>query len=327
VQWAEALLDETAHSYALETLAHKYLGAGKATTTLVDLYGPEVVKHMREVHPAHMRVYALRDVALPLAILDRQVAALAAENLTELFDLESRLTPLLLDMRRRGVRVDLEKAAAANRFLAQKRDKHLLEMQRAAGFEVDPDSGPSVARACDHLGIPYTYTEKGNPSFTGDWMKLQAARDWIEELDDSRRFFLHLMEAKKYEKARNPFVSNYILGSHIEGRIHAEFHPLRRADNEGERGTVSGRFSSSHPNLQNIPSRDPELGPMLRSLFIPDDPETEEFFAADYSQMEFIGLLPNRRHLAPLGRWPILSVLLHSSSFCCLQRQTHQESS
>ena len=49
-------------------------------------------------------------------------------------------------------------------------------------------------------------------------------------------------------------------------------------------GTVTGRFSSQYPNLQQVPARDPELGPMIRSLFIPE--EDSEWYCADYSQQE-----------------------------------------
>ena len=64
------------------------------------------------------------------------------------------------------------------------------------------------------------------------------------------------------------------------GRIHAEFHPLRSDDG----GTVSGRFSSSNPNLQQVPARDPRMNTIIRGLFLPED--GEQWCAADYSQQE-----------------------------------------
>lgn len=84
-----------------------------------------------------------------------------------------------------------------------------------------------------------------------------------------------------YEKAVNPFIESYILGATHNGRVHCQFHPLR----SDEYGTVSGRFSSSNPNLQNIPARDPVLGPLLRSFFIPEEECTWK--RADYSQIEY----------------------------------------
>ena len=60
-----------------------------------------------------------------------------------------------------------------------------------------------------------------------------------------------------------------------KGRIHCQFHST---------GTVTGRFSSSNPNLQQVPARDQELAPLIRQLFIPE--EGEEWVCADYAQQE-----------------------------------------
>ena len=66
-----------------------------------------------------------------------------------------------------------------------------------------------------------------------------------------------------------------ILEKAVDGRIYCNFNP---------HGTVTGRFSSNYPNLQQVPARDPELGPMIRSLFIPE--EESEWVVSDYSQQE-----------------------------------------
>ena len=291
VQWAEALLDETALSYSLETLGRKYLNESKATDGLKGLYGPAVMKHFREVHPAHAEAYSLQDTAMPLAILQKQEPLIKADGLTRLFDLECRLAPLLLYMKDLGVRVDLEKAEEASRILAQKRDESLSILEGIAGFPVDPEAGADIARACELLGVAYPMTDptpsypSGQPSFRKEWIVAQAAKSWLDELDPVLGFFTALHDARRFEKARNPFVTNYILAQNIKGRIHAEINPLRRAGDVGEYGTESGRFSYSHPNLQNIPARDAFLAPLLRSLFLPD--EGMDFYTADYSQIEF----------------------------------------
>jgi DNA polymerase I-like protein with 3'-5' exonuclease and polymerase domains len=275
IQFAEPLLDENAISYSLDTLAKNYLKRTKLTRMLEKLYGETVMSNFREVHPGHASLYAKEDSKLALEILDKQLPRLASEELSDLFALENRLIPILLYMKAKGVRVDLERAEQVDKILAAKRDEALHRMNKIARFEVDPNSGQSLAKACDQLGISYQHTDKGNPSFGGLWLKAQT-----------HEFFVALQAARKYEKARNPFITNYILGSHVNGRIHADFHPLRNATSEDdERGTRSGRFSSSHPNLQNIPERDEEIGPLLRSLFIPE--EGCQWWSADYSQIEF----------------------------------------
>jgi len=67
---------------------------------------------------------------------------------------------------------------------------------------------------------------------------------------------------------------------HSDGRIHAHINQIRSDDG----GTVSGRISMSDPNLQQIPARDPEIGPMIRSLYLPE--EGEQWAAIDFSQQE-----------------------------------------
>jgi len=83
------------------------------------------------------------------------------------------------------------------------------------------------------------------------------------------------------QKYRNTFVRSYILDKHINGRIYALFHQLKGDEN----GTISGRFSSSLPNLQNIPARDEYWGPKLRALFIPEN--GEQWVRHDWSQIEY----------------------------------------
>ena len=65
-----------------------------------------------------------------------------------------------------------------------------------------------------------------------------------------------------------------------DGRIHGHINQIRSDDG----GTVSGRVSMNNPNLQQIPARDPELGPMIRSLFLPE--EGEQWASIDFSQQE-----------------------------------------
>jgi DNA polymerase I-like protein with 3'-5' exonuclease and polymerase domains len=81
-------------------------------------------------------------------------------------------------------------------------------------------------------------------------------------------------------KTRTTFLQSYVLDNQVGGRIHAQFNPLR--DDDG--GTVSGRFSSSDPNLQNLPARNEGVGPLVRGLFLPE--EGQLWAACDYSQQE-----------------------------------------
>lgn len=272
IQWAEPLIDEYAESYSLESLGQKYKGKGKESY-LEKFYGKDWKKYFSEIHPGHAVEYVLTDLDLPPIILEKQKQELARQQLTELFELECRLAPLLIHMKLRGVPVDIPKAEKLEVELRQKYQESLQQIKALVGFEVNPSASKSIAKAFDSLGLVYPLTQKGNPSFQNQWLKAHK-----------HPFTNMLNEAREYEKLRGTFVEGYILNGHINGRIHASFHPLRRADDEGERGTISGRFSSTGPNLQNIPTRT-DLGKLIRELFISE--QGMRFYSADYSQMEY----------------------------------------
>ncbi len=277
VQLAEPLLDEQARSYALEVLAQQYLGQGKDTPLLyqwcADSFGGAVDGKQRaniyRAPPSLVGPYAESDALLPLRVLKEQRARLHEEGLTELFRMECALIPLLLDMRFRGVRVDVQRAQAAARWLREQATQFQEQIK-----EVDVWSAASIAHAFDRAGVEYTRTEAGNPSFT---------KQWLENCDHP--LAEQVLGVRLYEKAANPFVESYILENHLDGRLHCQFNSLRSDDY----GTVSGRFSSSNPNLQNIPSRHKVLGPLLRGLFIPED--GCKWRRADYSQVEYRALV------------------------------------
>ena len=88
-----------------------------------------------------------------------------------------------------------------------------------------------------------------------------------------------VVEAREINKARTTFIDTILKHTH-RGRIHAEIHQMR----SDQGGTVTGRFSYSNPNLQQIPARNNVIGPKIRSLFIPEDGCKWGTF--DYSQQE-----------------------------------------
>ena len=294
VQWAEALIDEEAPSYKLGILAKKYLGESKVTDELKGLYGPGYIERFREIHPGHARAYGLGDVKLPLRILLKQYEVLKKEKLVELYDIESRLLPLLIYMKRLGVRVDMKKAGQLGIMFDEERDKALAEASQMCGVHLTAENfgKPAVlGMVFDKLGItiPRLRTEEDKDDNPKTWTgKPTMKKQWLEKTLEHPIGDL-LAKAGAFEKAKGTFVDGYITDCAIGDRIHCELHPLRRIDDGefggGINGTVSGRFSGSNPNLQNIPARDAVIGPLCRSMFIPD--EGWDFWSADYSQIEF----------------------------------------
>lgn len=278
VQYAEALLDESA-PVALDILGNKYVGEGKDTTDLyqwcADYYGGNVNgkqrKNIYRTPPRLTGFYAEADASLPLAILAKQWPLLAKENLLKVFYMECELIPLMIDMRFTGVQIDIPKAEKLSIDMVGRIEDVHKEIKRKVGFEVNVNASASLAKAFDEIGLGYPQTKKGNPSFTKDF--LEAVDHPVAEM---------IREVKNLKKLKGTFIDSYLLDSHIDGRVYCQFHQLR---SEGG-GTRSGRFSSSTPNLQNIPSRHKILAPLIRGLFIPDpgDPYWRKY---DYSQIEY----------------------------------------
>lgn len=277
VQYAEALLNPGAR-VALEGLGQKYVGEGKDSSEMYEwiseAYGcPPSGKARAFIYKTPPRLvgyYAESDADLPVQVIKAQWPLLCRWNLTDCFYLECKLIPLMIKMRMAGVRVDLDAAKKADIFLDQKIDKMHGEIRSQLGFDVNTNSGSDLALAFDHLGLEYQTTAKGNPSFGAKF------------LAGMHHPFAQLVtEIKSYEKIQSTFIRGYIMGMNTNGYLHGQFHQMRNDDG----GTVSGRFSSSDPNLQNIPSRHKILGPLVRSCFIPD--EGHKWASADYAQIEY----------------------------------------
>jgi DNA polymerase I-like protein with 3'-5' exonuclease and polymerase domains len=278
VQFAEALLDETAR-VNLDALGVKYLQTGKETSILYqwssDYYGgPCSAKQRANLYrcpPCLVGPYAEADAVLPAQILPHQWLALEREGLLPLYEMECKLIPLLVAMRRAGVSVDIKRAEEIRDRLVLEEKALEKRMGELCGFEVNPGSNPELQKAFRKLGIPIPLSTEGKPSFAKALL-----------LDTEHPLAELILARRRVEKCRSTFIESAILEKHVNGRIYCQFHPLRGDDE----GTRSGRFSSADPNLQQVPSRDEELAPLVRGCFIPD-PGHKQWRRYDYSQIEY----------------------------------------
>ena len=280
VQIAEPLLDENRFTYNLDSLAHKYLGLKKETDDLQNLYG-DYINNMHRVDPGHCAKYCEADTTLAWRVLDKQLPQIEAEELWPIFEIESALPPMLVHMRELGVPVDIPKAEETYEVLSSEFKIEVERIRREAGMPVDVWSGPSIAKAFNKLGITYPLTSQGKPSFRKAW--LNAHQHPIAKM---------IVQARGLSKIAETFIKSAILENHIDGHIYCEFNQLR----SDEGGAVSGRFSSSNPNLQQVPKRDERLGPLMRSMFIPFP--GLRWGSLDWAQMEY-RLLVHFAHLTP----------------------------
>ena len=270
VQTIEHLIDENKLKYSLDSLAKYYLRKSKYEVELAQavLYKfgkrAKVKENLWRLHANEVSEYAKEDALLTLQIYQKQQDRIKREEIESIVDFESRLIPVLFHMRKKGVRVDVDKAHSLYTELEKKQSEVQTMLNRLGGTEVNVWANASLKEAYDKNSIGYNYTAKGTPSFTASWLETQ-----MDDVSQS------ILKVRKLDKIRNTFVKNMIIDKASNGRIYCGFNPM---------GTVTGRFSSQYPNLQQVPARDPELGPMIRSLFIPE--EDCEWVCADYSQQE-----------------------------------------
>ena len=269
---AASLIDENRLSYQLNTLSRHYIGMGKDESILnaaAKEYGIDAKKDMWRLPPMFVGQYAERDAESTLKLWQRLETELYKEELWDIFNLETKLFPCLVDMRFKGVRVDLEKADQIKKDLINRERKLINKIKDLTGVDVEIMAARSIAKAFDKLKLPYDRTEKSKePSFTKNFLQNHP-----HELPKA------IAEARELNKAHSTFIDS-ITKHAVNGRIHADINQIR----SDAGGTVTGRFSMSNPNLQQIPARHPELGPMIRSIFIPEENTTWGSF--DYSQQE-----------------------------------------
>ena len=269
---AASLIDENRLSYQLNTLAKYYVGIGKDEKILIEAakdYGLDPKKDLWRLPALFVGQYAERDAEATLKLWEKLETQLYQEELWDVFNLETKLFPCLVDMRFKGVRVDLEHAANLKKNLIERENKIINKIKGLTGIEVEIHAARSIAKAFDKLGLPYDRTEKSKePSFTKNFLQNHP-----HELGRS------IADAREINKAHTTFIDS-ITKHAVNGRIHADINQIR----SDQGGTVTGRFSMSNPNLQQIPARHPELGPMIRSIFIPEEKHTWGSF--DYSQQE-----------------------------------------
>ena len=270
--FAAPLFDENRWSYSLNNLGMDFLAESKDETlleTAAKAWGVNPKGGMWALPAKYVGPYAEQDAVLTLKLWKIFKKRIEIEGLQTIYDLECDLIPLLIEMRWRGVRIDTDRAEQTSEQLSKKEQQLLVEIKRRFGVNVDIWASASIQKAFDNNNLWYPHTEKGAPSFQGPWLE-------SHEHDLPKM----IVEARRINKARTTFIDGAILEYSHHGRIHAEAHPLK---NDGG-GTVTGRFSYSNPNLQQVPARDPEIGKMIRSLFIPEEGAT--WGAFDYSQQE-----------------------------------------
>jgi len=268
---AAPLIDENRFSYSLNNLGRDYIDMRKDEKMLraaAKDWGIDPKKDMWRLPPSYVGAYAEQDAFMTIKLWDRLKSEISSQDLTHIFNLETSLIPLMVDMRARGVRVDLDGAERARKGLRSKVQELKAYIKDKTGVAIEPWAAASVQQVFDALNLQYPKTEAGAPSFTKEFLNAHP-----------HDVAAALVKLREFDKADGTFIETILEHAH-NGRIHTEFHQLRSDDG----GTVTGRFSSSNPNLQQIPARDPDIKKIIRGLFIPE--HGERWGSFDYSSQE-----------------------------------------
>ena len=253
-----SLLDENRFSYSLNALCYDVLNKTKSEKALVEAareFGVDPKAEMWKMPAMYVGPYAEADAELTLELWNFFSVKIGQEDLWNVVNLELDLLPCLVDMTMRGVRVDVNRVERTRDSLLKRERDVLKELKRVAGSGVEIWAAQSLATSFDNLGIQF----------------LQEHDHPVAKL---------IVEARNLNKTSGTFINSIMKHCHADGRIHSHVNQLRSDDG----GTVSGRISMRNPNLQQIPARDPIYGPMIRSLFLPE--EGDQWAAIDFSQQE-----------------------------------------
>ena len=288
---AASVIDETRMKYSLDSISKDYLKESKykydLTAKVLDWSNGTIKDPMTNMHklPYHLvKDYAEQDVNLTLKLWelfdtkyldkvlytkDKEDGSKESKTCRKIFQLETRLFPCLVDMKFKGVKIDVEKAKTLGKWLDKRRDNLLKIIKKHTNLDIQIWAASSIKKLLDHQKITdYKKTPKsGLPQLPKNYLKTHT-----------NRFLRMIVKARECDKGKNTFIEG-LLGFVHNGRIHADINQIR----SDQGGTVTGRFSMSNPNLQQIPAKG-MVGKWMRELFIPDDGCVWGSF--DYSQQE-----------------------------------------
>lgn len=231
--------------------------------------------------------YAIQDVRLPMSISRMHEVEIDKQDLRRVYDMECKLMPVLVKMRRRGVAVDLKKVEQIEAMAWAKETLACNEISKLSGFGITPEDtnkSAALAKCLERTGVKVPRTETkfnkktgkesgGGPSVTSPWLRSLGTP-----------LAKAILVAKRWNKVRTTFCQS-INEHQVKGRIHCTFNQLRQERETGEtKGAAFGRLSSTGPNLQQQPARDPEIGPLWRSIYLPDD--GGQWACLDFSSQE-----------------------------------------
>ena len=283
---AASVINENRFKYSLDSLSKDYLNDSKYKYDLqqktLEWSGGTVKDPMTNMHKlpsSIVKEYAKQDVNLTFKLwnlFNKKIDEVLytkedgeQKNCRKIFELETKLFLCLVDMKFKGVKIDVQKAIEFGKHLKKRKNQIVKAIENKTTFKVDIWAAASIKNLLEQQKITdYKVTPKSKmPQLPKDYLKTHR-----------NKCLRMIAKAREYDKAVNTFIEG-LLGYVYQGRIHADINQIR----SDQGGTVTGRFSMSNPNLQQIPSKG-YIGKKMRELFIPEEGHTWGSF--DYSQQE-----------------------------------------
>jgi DNA polymerase-1 len=266
---ASYLVDANRSSQALEPIAIEQLGYKALTEDEVRGKGVKAIA-FAQVPVDSVLDYAGERADLALQLSERLKPVLIKDELESVYrDLELPLVPILAEIERTGVRVDVRSLASQAVVL----DREMTDLSRQiftqAGGEFNIGSPKQLAEILfEKLQLPVLKR-------TGTSRAPSTAVEVLEELAAQHDICRFILDWRAMSKLKGTYIDALpSLVNPETGRVHTQISQAVAA---------TGRLSSSDPNLQNIPIRT-EIGRQIRSAFIADPGHV--LISADYSQIE-----------------------------------------
>lgn len=310
---ASSLLNENLSNYSLDYISELYLGEKKDEALLESLAKQKNIKdykaHLAEFHPSLVAPYAKQDAQLPrklwykfekflkeppeiydlvglIGIREQELYAKADYKLWDCYrNLEMELLPVLFDMRKRGVRVDLDRNEQVIEEFNIKQDELVKQIHHLTGVVVSPTNTASYIPVLKHLGLEMPKTKTGKDSANKKFIEGLLTKAEEHSLGDNAGVLQTLLDLSGINKALTGFLIPMRDKFAVNGRVHSTFNQVPTSQGAKDKsGARTGRMSSTNPNLQNQPSRNKLLKKAIRSIYLPE--EGCRWGSFDYSQQE-----------------------------------------
>lgn len=276
----EGLINEYSSHYDLDSCCQREGVTGKDKDGLDEWWKRKggqgsVMKNLILLPNDIVEKYNEQDCKATWDLFHAQQPKLDAMKLNEINDLECEQFPVILKMRANGIRVDVPRINQIREQTQNRINEVMNELAVKYGLtSLTARKGDgALPTVLINLGLRDQLLRTG----TGD---VSVAYDSLVRCDHP--IIEQIIEMKRkqtlLDKYLNSAFTKFIIG---EDRIHGTFKPTQR----DEGGTITGRYSSSEPNMQNFTSREQKGGEIVRGVFIPD--ENCWLVKADYSQIEY----------------------------------------